>query len=96
MKGIIERHNLHSKNLQKLEQPSLELQVWRFLPGFSSRKWSSFFSPNCYQKMKIIIIIAAENMVHKFVILNGKNFLFVLGTQITADVKTLKKQLFLH
>lgn len=46
--------------------------------------------------MKIIIIIAAENMVHKFVILNGKNFLFVLGTQITADVKTLKKQLFLH
>ncbi|XP_011657948.1 MADS-box protein SVP isoform X2 [Cucumis sativus] len=27
MKGIIERHNLHSKNLQKLEQPSLELQL---------------------------------------------------------------------
>lgn len=26
-KGIIERHNLHSKNLQKLEQPSLELQL---------------------------------------------------------------------
>ncbi|XP_038883728.1 MADS-box protein SVP-like [Benincasa hispida] len=27
MKGIIDRHNLHSKNLQKLEQPSLELQL---------------------------------------------------------------------
>ncbi|XP_023003989.1 MADS-box protein JOINTLESS-like [Cucurbita maxima] len=27
MKGIIERHNLHSKNLQKLERPSLELQL---------------------------------------------------------------------
>ncbi|XP_022133337.1 MADS-box protein JOINTLESS-like [Momordica charantia] len=27
MKGIIERHHLHSKNLQKLEQPSLELQL---------------------------------------------------------------------
>ncbi|KAF9622698.1 hypothetical protein IFM89_032619 [Coptis chinensis] len=27
MKEIIERHNLHSKNLQKLDQPSLELQL---------------------------------------------------------------------
>ncbi|CAN1216176.1 MADS-box protein JOINTLESS [Linum perenne] len=27
MKEILERHNLHSKNLEKLEQPSLELQV---------------------------------------------------------------------
>ncbi|KAM7523808.1 hypothetical protein LguiA_013710 [Lonicera macranthoides] len=26
MKGILERHNLHSKNLEKLEQPCLELQ----------------------------------------------------------------------
>ncbi|KDP29759.1 hypothetical protein JCGZ_18694 [Jatropha curcas] len=27
MKELLERHNLHSKNLEKLEQPSLELQV---------------------------------------------------------------------
>ncbi|XP_017975323.1 PREDICTED: MADS-box protein JOINTLESS isoform X1 [Theobroma cacao] len=27
MKEILERHNLHSKNLEKLEQPSLELQL---------------------------------------------------------------------
>ncbi|GFP92011.1 mads-box protein svp [Phtheirospermum japonicum] len=27
MKEILERHNLHSKNLDKLEQPSLELQL---------------------------------------------------------------------
>ncbi|XP_012845116.1 PREDICTED: MADS-box protein JOINTLESS-like [Erythranthe guttata] len=27
MKEIVERHNLHSKNLDKLEQPSLELQL---------------------------------------------------------------------
>lgn len=27
MKEILERHHLHSKNLDKLEQPSLELQV---------------------------------------------------------------------
>ncbi|KAL8472220.1 hypothetical protein ACS0TY_028813 [Phlomoides rotata] len=27
MKEILERHNLHSKNLNKLEQPSLELQL---------------------------------------------------------------------
>ncbi|CAK9169182.1 unnamed protein product [Ilex paraguariensis] len=27
MKGILERHNLHSRNLEKLEQPSLELQL---------------------------------------------------------------------
>ncbi|KAL7104304.1 hypothetical protein ACP275_08G235400 [Erythranthe tilingii] len=27
MKDIVERHNLHSKNLNKLEQPSLELQL---------------------------------------------------------------------
>ncbi|XP_048233415.1 MADS-box protein JOINTLESS isoform X2 [Ricinus communis] len=27
MKGILDRHNLHSKNLEKLEQPSLELQL---------------------------------------------------------------------
>ncbi|XP_010254524.1 PREDICTED: MADS-box protein SVP isoform X1 [Nelumbo nucifera] len=27
MKEILERHNLHSKNLQKLDQPSLELQL---------------------------------------------------------------------
>ncbi|KAJ4825347.1 hypothetical protein Tsubulata_002696 [Turnera subulata] len=27
MKAILERHNLHSKNLHKLEQPSLELQL---------------------------------------------------------------------
>nr|WAO97427.1 MADS-box transcription factor 23 [Lonicera japonica] len=27
MKGILERHNLHSKNLEKLEQPCLELQL---------------------------------------------------------------------
>ncbi|KAJ8771219.1 hypothetical protein K2173_026063 [Erythroxylum novogranatense] len=27
MKEILERHNLHPKNLQKLEQPSLELQL---------------------------------------------------------------------
>lgn len=27
MKDILERHNLHSKNLAKLEQPSLELQL---------------------------------------------------------------------
>ncbi|KAJ6915789.1 Kinesin-like protein KIN-14A [Populus alba x Populus x berolinensis] len=27
MKKILERHNLHSKNLEKLEQPSLELQL---------------------------------------------------------------------
>ncbi|GLU13048.1 hypothetical protein SLE2022_296960 [Rubroshorea leprosula] len=27
MKGILERRNLHSKNLDKLEQPSLELQL---------------------------------------------------------------------
>ena len=27
MKEILERHNLHSKNLEKLDQPSLELQV---------------------------------------------------------------------
>ena len=30
MKEILERHNLHSKNLGKLEQPSLELQVSYF------------------------------------------------------------------
>ncbi|GFY94074.1 K-box region and MADS-box transcription factor family protein [Actinidia rufa] len=27
MKGILERHNVHSKNLEKLEQPSTELQL---------------------------------------------------------------------
>lgn len=27
MKGILEKHSLQSKNLEKLEQPSLELQV---------------------------------------------------------------------
>ncbi|CAN6567907.1 hypothetical protein FF1_000453 [Malus domestica] len=27
MKEILERHNLHSKNLEKLEQPSLQLQL---------------------------------------------------------------------
>nr|AHW58026.1 SVP-1 [Coffea arabica] len=27
MKEILERHNLHSKNLEKMEQPSLELQL---------------------------------------------------------------------
>jgi len=27
MKEILERHNLHSKNLEKLDQPSLELQL---------------------------------------------------------------------
>ncbi|CAI0419867.1 unnamed protein product [Linum tenue] len=27
MKEILERHNLHSKNIEKLEQPSLELQL---------------------------------------------------------------------
>ncbi|PIA56336.1 hypothetical protein AQUCO_00700575v1 [Aquilegia coerulea] len=27
MKEILERHNLHSKNLHKLDQPSLELQL---------------------------------------------------------------------
>ncbi|KAJ6732749.1 SERUM RESPONSE FACTOR-like protein, partial [Salix koriyanagi] len=27
MKEILERHSLHSKNLEKLEQPSLELQL---------------------------------------------------------------------
>ncbi|KAK9109130.1 hypothetical protein Sjap_017190 [Stephania japonica] len=30
MKEILERHNLHSKNLQKLDQPSLELQLKKF------------------------------------------------------------------
>jgi len=27
MKEVLERHNLQSKNLEKLDQPSLELQV---------------------------------------------------------------------
>lgn len=27
MSGILERHNLHSKNLEKLDQPSVELQI---------------------------------------------------------------------
>nr|BAR64284.1 short vegetative phase-like protein 2 [Gentiana triflora var. japonica] len=28
MKEILERHNLHTKNLEKMELPSVELQVW--------------------------------------------------------------------
>lgn len=33
MEGILERHDLHSKNLDKLEQPSTELQVSLFFPS---------------------------------------------------------------
>lgn len=34
MKEILERHSLHSKNLEKLDQPSLELQVIKLILYF--------------------------------------------------------------
>lgn len=42
MKEILERHHLHSKNLEKLDQPSLELQVHHNTSRFlhSTRKTS--------------------------------------------------------
>lgn len=44
MKEILERHNLHSKNLSKLEQPSLELQVsfFSFLFFIFLKIWVTF------------------------------------------------------
>lgn len=42
MKEILERHNLHSKNLSKLEQPSLELQVSFFSFLYFFKIWVTF------------------------------------------------------